>query len=117
MLDLSVYLYKTGYPTVHLLATLFSLYTDIASCGLFCLTQIPESSIKSAIFLSGMDYAYILITYIVIYISWGDGFLGRILSASFSDNPKTLYLLDALKEVVFYFLIPFFIYNFFMVLH
>jgi hypothetical protein len=106
------YLYKTGYPSVHLLATLFS-YTLILPLLAYFVSLKSRKAVSSQPFFYREWITIIaLITYIVIYISWGEHFLGRILLMSFSDNPKTLYLLDVLKQVVFYFIIPFFVYKF-----
>ncbi|HTE27296.1 CPBP family glutamic-type intramembrane protease [Flavitalea sp.] len=107
-----VYLYKTGYPTVHLLATLFSYTLILPLLAYFISLKSRKAVSSQPFFYREWITLLALIAYIIIYISWGDHFLGRGLSAAFSDNPKTLYLLDALKEVVFYFVIPFSLYRF-----
>ena len=105
------YLYKTGYPTVHLLATLFSYSLILPLLAYFVSLKSRKAVSSQPFFYREWITLIALITFIVIYISWGEHFLGQTLSASFSDSPKTLYLLDALKQVVFYFLIPFFVYK------
>jgi hypothetical protein len=107
-----VYLYKTGYPTVHLLAALFSYTLILPLLAYFVSLKSRKAVSSQPFFYREWITLTVLITYIVIYISWGEHFFGRILSDSFSDSPKTLYLLDALKQVVFFFVIPFFVYSF-----
>ncbi|RYY25499.1 MAG: hypothetical protein EOO04_11835 [Chitinophagaceae bacterium] len=106
-----VYLYKTGYPAVALFATLFC-YPLILPVVAYTVSLKSQKAVSSQpFFFREWITLIVLIVYIFIYISWADGFLHRILSAEFPGSPRTRYLLDFVKEVLFYFLIPFFLYR------
>jgi membrane protease YdiL (CAAX protease family) len=106
-----VYLYKTGYPTVHLLSGVFS-YALILPLLAYAISLKSRKAVSSeAFFYREWITLLVLIVYIIIYISWGDQLIARALSENFSHGPKTLYLLEAVKEVVFYFVIPFSVYR------
>jgi hypothetical protein len=106
-----IYLYKTGYPTVHLLSAMFSFALILPLLAYFISFKSRKAVSSEAFFYREWITLIALIAYIIVYISWGDQLVDVALSEKFSNSPRTLYLLDVLKEVVFYFVIPFSVYH------
>jgi CAAX prenyl protease-like protein len=104
-------LYRSGYPTVHILTSLFcfALLLPLMSYVVSLKTKKAVNSqpffYKEWLTLGG------LIFYIVLYISFADGFISRIILPSITGNEIALYFLEMLKQVIFYFLVPFLIYR------
>jgi len=107
-----VFLYKNGYPTSHLLASFFSYALVLPLIAYFVSLKSRKAVASQPFFYREWFTLIILAVYITLYICWGASYLSTIAIPAFTHNVRNIYLLELLKEVVFFFVIPFTIYRF-----
>ena len=106
-----VYLYKTGYPTTKILSAFFSYGLILTLLAYFVSLRSRKAVSSQPFFYREWITLVSLIVYIVVYISWADHLINEVLAREFKLPPATLYLIDAGKDVLFYFVIPFGLYR------
>lgn len=104
-------LYKSDYPTSHILASFFSYALVLPLIAYFVSLKLRKAVASQPFFYGEWLTLTILVVYITVYFSWGDHYMSEVLIPLITDNTKTSYVLEIFKEVTFIFLIPFIIYR------
>jgi membrane protease YdiL (CAAX protease family) len=95
---------------VHILVSLFSFGLVLPLLSYVVSIKTRKAVNSQAFFYKEWLALAGLAVYILLYVTWGDHFISTQILPGISGDPLTLFVLGALQQVIFYFLLPFIFY-------